>query len=135
MLLYGAQPMESCVGAFEEVLPQHTQTHREASEKMKRIVAIAVMVMALVALPSAALASGSSTCSSYNPQLCQIVDNGNAGTPSSGPADAPVAVQSSGSLPFTGLDLGLVAVGGVSPDRVRFGSSQVVSITLIAAHA
>ncbi len=80
---------------------------------MKRIIATAVAVMALLALPSAAFASGSSTCSSYNPQLCQIVGNGNVNTPSSGSADAPGAAQSSGSLPFTGLDLGLVAAGGV----------------------
>jgi hypothetical protein len=86
---------------------------------MKRIVATCVAVMALLALPSAAFASGSSTCSSYNPQLCQIVGNGNTNTPSSGniPSNAsavvPSTVQSAGSLPFTGLDLGLVAVGGV----------------------
>jgi hypothetical protein len=64
---------------------------------MKRIVATAIAVLALLALPAAAFASGSSTCSSYNPQLCQVVNH-----PSSG-----------ASLPFTGLDLGLVAAGGV----------------------
>jgi hypothetical protein len=85
---------------------------------MKRIIATGVAVMALLALPTAAFAGGSSTCSTYNPQLCQIVGNGSANTPSSGstvvPTSAvvPSATQSSGSLPFTGLDLGLVAAGG-----------------------
>jgi hypothetical protein len=81
---------------------------------MKRILATAVAVIALLALPSAALASGSSSCSSYNPQLCQVVGNGNGNvnTPSSGSTNAPIATQSSGSLPFTGLDLGLLAAGG-----------------------
>jgi hypothetical protein len=79
---------------------------------MKRIVATGVAIMALLALPSAALASGSSTCSSYNPQLCQIVGNGSVNTPSSGSTVVPSATQSAGSLPFTGLDLGLVAAGG-----------------------
>jgi hypothetical protein len=67
---------------------------------MKRIVATAIAVLALLALPAAAFASGSSTCSSYNPQLCQVVDH--------------TSVASTGSqLPFTGLDIGLVAAGGV----------------------
>jgi hypothetical protein len=85
---------------------------------MKRIVVTAVAVFALLALPSADFATGSSTCSSYNPQLCQIVNNGNANTPStgatpsSGTTAAPTTTQSSGSLPFTGLDLGLLAAGG-----------------------
>jgi hypothetical protein len=65
---------------------------------MKRIVAIAVAVLALLALPAAAFASGSSTCSSYNPQLCQVVNH---------------TSTASSTLPFTGLDIGLVAVGGV----------------------
>jgi hypothetical protein len=69
---------------------------------MKRIVATAVAVLALLALPTAALASGSSTCNSYNPQLCQVVNKTDATT-----------TQSTGSLPFTGLDIGLMAAGGV----------------------
>jgi hypothetical protein len=66
---------------------------------MKRIVATAIAVLALLALPGAAFASGSSTCSSYNPQLCQVVNH---------------ASTASSTLPFTGLDLGLVAIGGVA---------------------
>jgi hypothetical protein len=66
---------------------------------MKRIVATAIAVLALLALPAAAFASGSSTCSSYNPQLCQVVDH---------------TSDASSTLPFTGLDLGLVAIGGVA---------------------
>jgi hypothetical protein len=80
---------------------------------MKRIIATGVAVMALLALPTAAFASGSSTCSGYNPQLCQIVGSGSVNTPDSGSAVVPTTTQSAGSLPFTGLDLGLVAAGGV----------------------
>ena len=88
---------------------------------MKRIVATAVAVLALLAVPGVAFAGGSSTCSSYNPQLCQVVvptnaSNTNVPTGSSSASSTPVAQVSAstdGSLPFTGLDLGLVAVGGV----------------------
>jgi hypothetical protein len=70
---------------------------------MKRIVATAIAVLALLALPaSAAFASGSSSCRTYNPQLCQVVNHSTTTT-----------TQSGGSLPFTGLDLGLVAAGGI----------------------
>jgi hypothetical protein len=77
---------------------------------MRRIIATAIAVIALLALPSMAFAGGSSTCSSYNPQLCQVV----TGTTTTGTTTAtPTARQSTGSLPFTGLDLGFVAAGGV----------------------
>jgi hypothetical protein len=98
--LYVGRTEPACVLVrLMQFLFADTRTHREASEKMKRIVATAVAVLALLALPTAAFASGSSTCSAYNPQLCQVVNH---------TSDA-----SSGSLPFTGLDLGLVAAGGV----------------------
>ncbi len=48
--------------------------------------------------PSAALASSSSTCQAYNPQLCSNVSAADAST--------------SGTLPFTGLDVVLLAAGG-----------------------
>jgi hypothetical protein len=111
MLYIGAHRTESCVGALEEKLRQ-THIIERHRKKMKRIVVTAVAVFALLALPSAAFATGSSTCSSYNPQLCQIVNSGNVNTPSSGTTDVPTTTQSSGSLPFTGLDLGLLAAGG-----------------------
>jgi hypothetical protein len=85
---------------------------------MKRILVTAVAVMALLALPGVALASSSSTCSAYNQQLCQVVgSNNNSQGPSTpgtgtGTPSAPVAASTS-SLPFTGLDLGLLAAGGV----------------------
>ena len=60
---------------------------------MKRIAAL-VMIIALMA-PASALARGSSTCQAYNPQTCNLS-----------------RTTSSGSLPFTGLDLVLLAVGG-----------------------
>ena len=71
------------------------------------------MVIALLAIPSVAFGDGSSTCSSYNPQLCQVVSStNNSNTPSSGSTQAP-ATASTSSLPFTGLDVGFLAAGGV----------------------
>lgn len=69
---------------------------------MKRIATL-IAALALL-LPSAALASGgSSTCQSYNPQTCQVVSTSTStGTLSS----------TSSTLPFTGLDVVLLAAGG-----------------------
>jgi len=60
---------------------------------MKYVATVAVLVVLAVA-PSAAFASGSQ-CQTYNPQTCQ-----------------PLEPPSSGSLPFTGIDLGLLVAGG-----------------------
>ncbi|HEX4010500.1 MAG TPA: hypothetical protein VHX62_10850 [Solirubrobacteraceae bacterium] len=76
---------------------------------MKRIV-ILVASVALLALPGVALASGSSTCQSYNAQLCQVASN----TASRTTATSPTSTNSANTntLPFTGLDVGLLIVGG-----------------------
>ncbi len=62
---------------------------------MKRIATIAAVLA--VGAPGTAAAAQSSTCQAYNPQIC-----------------GPVAHKSTGSgtLPFTGLDVALLAVGG-----------------------
>jgi hypothetical protein len=64
-----------------------------------------VIVCVALLLPGSALAQ-SSTCQAYNPQLCGI----SAGTQR--PAASSGSVSESGALPFTGLDLLLLAVGG-----------------------
>ncbi len=66
---------------------------------------VLAVVLALV-LPAFAYAQGSSTCQAYNPQLCAV-----AGQTKAKP-DGAAASASAGALPFTGLDLGLLAVGG-----------------------
>lgn len=60
-------------------------------------------------VPASALAQ-SSTCQAYNPQLCEV----GAGTQTAAsPAGASNRSQTSSSaLPFTGLDLLLLAAGG-----------------------
>jgi len=68
---------------------------------MKRIVAL-VAALALM-LPGVALAEGGSTCQSYNPQLCSV---------SSNTAQRTTATTSASTLPFTGLDVVLLAAGG-----------------------
>jgi hypothetical protein len=66
---------------------------------MKRILPLIVGIALLV--PSAAMASGGSTCQSYNPQLCSNVN-----------AARTTATTSASTLPFTGLDVLLLAAGG-----------------------
>ncbi len=103
---------------------------------MKSVSAL-VGVLFVLALPSVAIGQ-SSTCQQYNPQTCQSVGSTPGTTPTS-PSTTPTAptsptspsttpsaptspttsaaatpTVSSGSLPFTGLDVGfLVAAAGV----------------------
>jgi hypothetical protein len=68
---------------------------------MKKILALIVGIALLV--PSAALASGGSTCQSYNPQLCSVASANQSRT---------TGTTSASTLPFTGLDVLLLAAGG-----------------------
>lgn len=65
---------------------------------MKRIATLAVGIALM--LPGVASAA-SSTCQAYNPQTCTVP-----------PATATRAVSTAGTLPFTGLDVALLALGG-----------------------
>jgi hypothetical protein len=65
--------------------------------KMKRIATFAAFVA--LAAPSAAAAAPSSTDCAYNQQLCSNITFNH-------PPDGP------GTLPFTGLDVALLAAGG-----------------------
>ncbi len=60
-------------------------------------------------LPGAALASSSSTCQNYNPQDCNSVVNQRDQKTIHTTATARTAAS---TLPFTGLDVGLLAAGG-----------------------
>jgi hypothetical protein len=62
-------------------------------------IATLVVALALMVAPSMAFAQESSTCQAYNPQLCTSTDGNDGGT-------------SQGTLPFTGLDVALLAIGG-----------------------
>ena len=66
---------------------------------MKRIATL-VVALALI-VPGSALAQSSSTCQAYNPELCNVSTDQNDGT-----------TTADGTLPFTGLDVALLAVGG-----------------------
>jgi hypothetical protein len=71
---------------------------------MKRISAlVGVLGVLLLMVPSGALAS--STCQSYSPQTCASTGNTPAST-------ASANASSSGTLPFTGLDVVLLLAGG-----------------------
>lgn len=56
-----------------------------------------LLIVASLAIPAQALAQGNSQCQAYNPQV---------------PCQPPVTVQNSGTLPFTGIDVVLLASGG-----------------------
>jgi hypothetical protein len=61
---------------------------------------IATLAAAIALIAPATASAQSSTCQAYNPQLCTVA----AGTATQS--------NSSGTLPFTGLDVVLLAVGG-----------------------
>jgi hypothetical protein len=85
---------------------------------LKRIVALVVAV-ALMA-PATALASGSSSCGSYNPSaLCSVTANKDkpSGT-------GNTAATAASTLPFTGLDAILLAAGGAA----LLGAGAVVRV-------
>jgi hypothetical protein len=66
---------------------------------MRRIATL-IVALSLLAAPASALASSSSTCQAYNNETC-------------GPAQITrTTPTSSGQLPFTGLDVVLLVVGG-----------------------
>jgi hypothetical protein len=66
---------------------------------MKRI-AILIATVGVLLLPSATLAN--STCQQYSSQDCNVVTTTTTST------------SSAGTLPFTGLDVGLLAGGGLT---------------------
>jgi hypothetical protein len=74
---------------------------------MKRRLTLALVIALLV--PGAALASSSSTCQNYNPQLCSVASNTASKTPTT---TTTTTTTSSSTLPFTGLDVVLLAAGG-----------------------
>jgi len=83
---------------------------------MKRIATISA-VLALLAIPSSALAQSSSTCQAYSNQTCSVsaISQGQGPTGSTLPVSSTTtSTTSAGSLPFTGLDLGLLVIGGAS---------------------
>jgi hypothetical protein len=63
---------------------------------MKRIAILATAIV--LVLPGSALAASDSTCQAYNPQTCFVSHESAAST--------------SGTLPFTGMDIVLLAAGG-----------------------
>ncbi len=75
---------------------------------MKRIAAL-VGVLGVLALVVPTVAVASSTCQGYASQACSSVGNGTAGNTTAGNT---TAATSSGTLPFTGLDVVLLVVGG-----------------------
>lgn len=77
---------------------------------MKRV---AILLAALcLLLPASALAQTSPTCQSYNPQDCTVINNVSA-TQTLATSPSTSATKTS-TLPFTGLDVVLLAAGGAT---------------------
>jgi multisubunit Na+/H+ antiporter MnhB subunit len=66
----------------------------KARKGLMRRIATLVVLIAFAAVPASAFAQSSSTCQAYNPQTCTT------------------ASVNDGQLPFTGLDVVLLVVGG-----------------------
>ena len=66
---------------------------------MKRTLALVIGVVALM-LPGGAFAASSATCQAYNPQTCATS------------ANSTTQATSTSTLPFTGLNVGLLVLGG-----------------------
>ena len=92
---------------------------------MKRIAATLFISIALLALPATALANGSSTSQGYSHNIQSVQNTGASRTPSNGtsspnssavsPASATATTADAAStLPFTGIDVVLLAAGGVA---------------------
>ena len=86
---------------------------------MKRIAATLSVSIALLALPGIALANGSSTGQGYSHSIQSVQDTGasrgpaNATSSAVSPAGATATTVNASTLPFTGLDVGGLALGGV----------------------
>ena len=96
---------------------------------MKRSAAAFAVILALCIVPASALASGNSTNQQYGGTVQSVQDkNASRSTPATSPTTSPATAQTSpstvanttatrtastGSLPFTGLDVGGLAAGAV----------------------
>jgi hypothetical protein len=74
---------------------------------MKRFVTLFVVGVALLA-PAGALAVSSSTCQAYGQQLCAVQGSSN----NAANTTTNTTTTSQSTLPFTGLDVVLLVVGG-----------------------
>jgi hypothetical protein len=101
--------------------------HTQASTRRRPIVwlASALALLAIAAAPSAAMASSQGNCTSppkceYQPKSQQIAATGGGGGGdtrgggSGGPTAATSAHSTIGGLPFTGLDIGVLALAAVA---------------------
>ena len=75
----------------------------DGSEELMKPIAALVLTIALM-VPATALAKSSSTCQAYSRQTCNVL--------STTQHSAATAATNSGSLPFTGLDVVLLLIGG-----------------------
>ena len=76
---------------------------------MRRIAILAVGIALL--LPSVALGA-SSTCQAYNRETCTVTTSTISTAP--GSTSGPTGTTASGTLPFTGVDVALLAGGGLT---------------------
>jgi hypothetical protein len=94
---------------------------------MKRLAMIAVVVALtlMTAAPAFAADSVSDTYGGKGGGIVGTVDSGNQGSPPPAPAPQQVSESSAGSLPFTGFDVGLLALGGAALVGIGVGLRRV----------
>ena len=90
-------------------------TNHVRKGEMKRLLTLIIGLTLALSLLGGTVASASSTCQAYNTQTCQ---NGTSTTVTTTPTDSETptatATATSSTLPFTGLDIGVLLVGGVA---------------------
>jgi hypothetical protein len=99
--------------------------HTDVSTRRRPIVwlASALVLLAIAAAPSVAMASSQGNCTSppkceYEPKSQQIAATGGGGGGDTSGGGGPTATTSAhstiGSLPFTGLDVGVLALAAIA---------------------
>jgi hypothetical protein len=88
---------------------------------MKKLVAIGVAIVVLVAVPVALAADSSTALDGYGSSAANPVVQVKGSTASSPAATTAAGTSSGGTLPFTGLDLAVVLVAGTVLVGLGFG--------------
>lgn len=108
---------ENWWGVLRWVTTAANRSRKVMLQPMKRIVAIVTASIALLVLPSFALANSSSISQGYGSQADQTLN-----LTKSRDSTAAAGTAASGTLPFTGIDDGLLVTGGM----VLLGAGLVV---------
>jgi hypothetical protein len=94
---------------------------RIGSMKRLALILAVVAVVSFAAMPAYAANSVGDGYAGRGSGVVGAVSNGGGGTPTSAPQVVQATSSSGSSLPFTGLDVGLLALGGIALVGVGVG--------------